>query len=212
MSGDPVAPAAKILREVMPELTRTELRGAKVQGEIEMLLDVTYGRLNKATRDAKHDRGQPNTVGLSANQVGLKRRICVVDLSIGRRGYTDVFVLVNPRITWASASRQSHLEGCVNFDETWGMARRSARVKVAAWDRSGHDVTFDVSGWAAALMQHEVDHLNGRLFIDRLVDPAKAFHVPTDRYAAFRKDTPGWNEFVDVSGEVISDNDAKLSS
>ncbi len=194
------------LRQVCAVVTKAQLRTREQQLEIEALLDFVYGVANKATRGKQADRGQPNTVGLSANQVGIMKQICVLDLSIGRRGYTDVYVLVNPRIVWRSKSEVEKPEGCVNFNNTWGVTSRSRAVKVATLDRSGNELEFKLTGWPAVLMQHEVDHLNGRLFIDRLPDPTRADLVEEGEYPAYRKSKVGqWTKHVDVSREAAAD-------
>jgi peptide deformylase len=94
------------------------------------------------------------------------------------------------------------VESCVNFTTIWGKTRRSATVRVQAWDRSGNELLLKVTGWAAALLQHEVDHLNGRLFIDRLIDPARADLVAPKDYAAYRKDKGEWAAKIDLSDRV----------
>jgi peptide deformylase len=192
------------LRQPCAELTRVQLRDKQQQLEIDALLDFVYGHVNKTANGTRRDAGRPTTVGLAGNQVGIMKQICVVDLSIGRQGYTDIHVLINPRIIWSSKSVVVKPEGCVNFPEIWGLAHRARSVKVAAMDRSGNELELKLSGWPAALVQHETDHLYGRLFIDRLSDPSKAHHVPTDKYSLYRRVKPvNWEEFVDVSKESV---------
>jgi len=191
------------LRQECASLNKADLRVREQQLEIDGLLDFVYGVVNKATPGVKPDRGRPTTVGLSANQVGVIKQISIVDLSIGKRGYTDVHVLINPRIVWKSKSQIEKPEGCVNFDNTWGITRRSRAVQVAAWDRSGNEIMLKLSGWPAILLQHEIDHLQGYLFIDRLIDPAKAHLVADDDYPLYRKTKPAdWRKFVDVTAQV----------
>lgn len=196
------------LRQVCVAITRTQLRDRAQQREIDALLDFVYGVSTQNLPDGRRDLSHPNTVGLSANQVGIMKQISVIDLSIGHRGYTDVHVLVNPRIVAHSRSVVEKPEGCVNFPTTWGMVRRSRSVQVAALDRSGNELTFKLTGWAAVLLQHEIDHLQGVLFIDRLVDPEKAHLVKTEEYPEYRKIKPqSWGKFIDVSGQVRHVND-----
>jgi peptide deformylase len=166
------------LRQVCAELTKADLRDRQQQLEIDALLDFVYGKINKTAGGVRRDPKRPTTVGLAGNQVGIMKQICAVDLSIGRQGYSDMYLLVNPRITWSSKVVITKPEGCVNFPEIWGETKRSRRVKIAALDRSGNALELELNGWPAVLVQHEIDHLNGRLFIDRLPDPSKAHHVP----------------------------------
>jgi peptide deformylase len=201
----PLAQNDPRLRQVCAPLTKSQLRTREQQAEIDALLDFVYGRPNKTTQSALHqDRSQPNTVGLSANQVGIMKQICIADLSVGQRGYSDVYVLVNPKIASRSKAELEKPEGCVNFETVWGITRRSRSVRVTALDRSGNEIELKLVGWPAILMQHEIDHINGHLFIDRLPDPTKAHLVEEDDYAAYRKMKPSdWQNFVDVSAQVV---------
>ena len=71
-----------------------------------------------------------------------------------------------------------------------------------AWDRSGNEIALKLRGWPAVLLQHEVDHLNGRLFIDRLADPKFADLVRPNEYDAYRKQKDEWLSKIDVSGMI----------
>jgi len=192
------------LRQVCAPLSRRELHLKEQQIEIDGLLDYVYGRGNKGVGEAQ-DKSSQSVVGLSANQVGVMKQIAIVDLSIGCKGYHDLHILINPRIVWRSKSVVSKNEGCVNFPTIRGTTKRSATVKVEALDRSGNEITLKVTGWAAVLLQHEVDHLNGHLFIDRLLDPTEADLVEAGEYINYRKQMKTWTIKTDVSGRVISD-------
>jgi peptide deformylase len=201
----PVSEDDPRLRHECAELTRAQLRGREQQVEIDALLDYVYGKSNKAMKGETVDRAKPTTVGLSANQVGVMKQISIVDLSIGRKGYNDMHVLINPKITWRSKAVVEKAEGCVNFKTIWGVTRRSRTVEVVAMDRSGNEISLKVTGWAAILLQHEVDHLAGRLFIDRLVDPKRADLVKPKEYEAYRKMKADWPRKTDVSAKVVTD-------
>lgn len=195
-------PADSRLRTACETLSKAELRKSGIQNEISIVLDAMYGGMNRSESGERINRGLPTTVGLSANQIGIMKRISAVDLSIGRPGYVDVSILINPKILWRSASTIEHLEGCVNFPDVWGKVRRSKVVRLEALDRSGHEMSIELTGWAAALAQHEVDHLNGVLFIDHLANPAEALHVPLREFAVFRASKDSWSRTIDVSGLV----------
>jgi peptide deformylase len=192
------------LRQRCAPLSRPQLRTREQQLEIEALLDYVRGVANKDTANVRREQSRPSTVGLSANQAGIMKQVCVVDLSIGRKGYTDLHVLVNPKITWKSKAKVTRTEGCVNFPSTWGITNRAASVKVSAWDRSGNELSLRLSGWSASLLQHEIDHLEGLLFIDRMPDPAHAHHVDPSEYPAYRRLKTGqWHSYVDMSREAV---------
>lgn len=192
------------LRQVCAEVTKAQLRERQQQHEIDALINYVYGVVDQSAGHESGDRSRPRTVGLSANQVGIMKQICVVDMAIGRKGYHDVRVLVNPRIIARSKAEQRKPEGCVNFVTTWGVTVRSRTVEVLALDRSGNELLMKLTGWPAILLQHEVDHLHGRLFIDRLPDPTRAHRVTLSEYAEYRKMKPEqWTKLVDVSAQVV---------
>jgi peptide deformylase len=185
------------LRQACAPVERSALRRKDQQLEIDALLEFVYGR---PPEEEGPQAPQPMTVGLSANQVGIMKQICVVDLSIGRRGYHDVYVLINPTVVWSSRMMAERTEGCVNFPHWWGVTLRPARLRVQAWDRSGNEITLGVSGWPATLLSHEIDHLKGHLFIDRLRNPHEAHLVEASDYPVYRKTRKGeWTKTVDVS-------------
>ena len=196
----PVKPTNPILRKSCKTVSRKELHTKKVQGIIEELLDYVYQTSNKGE---DRDKDKPSVVGLAANQLGVDLRIAVVDLGIGHKSYNDVHVLINPVITWSSKTLLEKDEGCVNLSNTRGLVKRSKRVKLDALDRSGNRIGLDVSGWPAVLLQHEVGHLNGNLFIDFLDNPKKAHLVETDDFLKYKKNRKEWDKFIDVSDLAV---------
>ena len=199
MNLNPLSLKDPILRKSCKFIKPSELRTKKVQDTINDMLDLVYGKNNKGKQ---RDSNKPMRVGLSANQVGLVRRISILDLAIGRKSYNDIHVLINPEIIWRSKSIIERREGCVNLPKIWGYVKRSKRVKVRAMDRSGNKIELDLSGWSSVLAQHEIDHLNGILFIDHLENPKKAHLVEPNEYKAHKKAKKNWNKFTDVSSFV----------
>lgn len=187
----------KRLRTVCKEISLPALRLKTTQNMIDSMLDFIYARNNKGE---KHDRKKPTIIGLSANQVGVMTRICIVDLAVRKSQYSDVHVLINPHILWRSKTMTLRREGCVNLPNIWGFVNRSIMVDIVFLDRFGNSYKMRARGWAAVLIQHEVDHLNGILFVDRLSDPTKAQLVKDEDLVLYKKDPKGWNKFIDVSG------------
>lgn len=189
-----------ILRQPTEAVTRAELRTNQMQETIESLLDFVYGHNNKG---GGRKRSRPMTVGLSAPQVGIGRRISAVDMAIGQKHYSDIRVLINPVIIKHSKTLESRREGCVNLPQVWGPVERWRTITVTALDRSGSKLTIEAKGWAAALLQHEIDHLDGILYIDRLADPSQADLLEPGRYKAYNKRTAEtWPYHIDVSNMV----------
>jgi peptide deformylase len=100
-------------------------------------------------------------VGLAANQVGVARRVAVVDAE-GQK-----LVLVNPRIVEASG-RETGEEGCLSIPDVYGDVTRPDQVVLEALDQDGKPYRVDLTGLPARAVQHEIDHLDGILFLDHL--------------------------------------------
>jgi peptide deformylase len=104
-------------------------------------------------------------VGLAANQVGIARRVAVVDV-----GDDDPppLVLINPRIVTARDERETAEEGCLSIPELYGDVERALSITLEALDRDGRPYRTDISGFKGRAVQHEIDHLDGVLFLDHL--------------------------------------------
>ncbi len=190
-------PDNPILRAVATPIERRELRTQRMQDVIEQLLDFVYGQSNKGDW---RERTRPTTVGLSAPQVGINRRISVVDMAVGSNLYSDVHILINPEVIAHSKSKTDHREGCVNLPQVWGQVERYRSVTIQALDRSGTKLTIEAHGWPAVLLQHEIDHLDGRLFIDRLPDPCQAHLIEPEHFKDYNKQSAAnWPYLIDIS-------------
>ena len=107
--------------------------------------------------------------GLAATQVGVLRRVFVI--RVGENG--DVATLVNPELVWRSDELVLDDEGCLSLQGVLVPVERPASVKVAAKNPEGEDVTLELEGFEARACQHELDHLDGVLMIDRTTDEAR---------------------------------------
>ncbi len=101
-----------------------------------------------------------NGCGLAAPQVGILRRIVVVEVEAGQ-----VYELINPKII-ASSGEQEEEEGCLSIPNQWGVTHRPMHVTVKALNRRGETVEYTGHGLLARAFCHELDHLDGKLFID----------------------------------------------
>jgi peptide deformylase len=104
-------------------------------------------------------------VGLAANQIGVARRVAVVD--IGEEDPPPL-VLINPVIVERGDEQETAEEGCLSIPEIFGDVERPARVVVEALDRDGKKFRAEAQGYKARAIQHEIDHLDGILFLDHL--------------------------------------------
>jgi peptide deformylase len=105
-------------------------------------------------------------IGLAAPQIGVPLRVCVIDLSVGKPG-GHLYTLVNPEFV-SRDGMQLEDEGCLSVPGFSATVPRPARAVVRALDRNGSPVTVEGEGLLARALQHEIDHLDGTLFLDRL--------------------------------------------
>lgn len=106
-----------------------------------------------------------NGVGLAANQIDVLQAVTVID--VGEEGANTLHELVNPVITDSSGAARGQ-EGCLSFPELYEQVERATKVRVEYMDRSGEPQVLEAEGFLAVALQHEIDHLNGILFTDRL--------------------------------------------
>jgi peptide deformylase len=106
-------------------------------------------------------------IGLAAIQVGWDRSLLVYDLAPADE-QSSLQVLVNPKIIVSEGEIVSENEGCLSVPELRADVKRAGFVTVAGFDREGKPIRFDAEGLLAIVIQHEIDHLNGTLFFDRI--------------------------------------------
>ncbi len=105
-------------------------------------------------------------IGLAAPQIGVPLRLAVIDLSVGKRG-GELLILINPEFIERDGM-QLEEEGCLSIPGFASTVARPSRVVVRAVDREGEPRTIEGTGLLARALQHEIDHLDGTLFLDRL--------------------------------------------
>jgi peptide deformylase len=106
-------------------------------------------------------------IGLAAIQIGVAKRVLVIDLD-QKEGRKNPIAYINPKILWASEELATFEEGCLSVPEIWDDVERPARIKAEYLDRDGNKQILEADGLLATCLQHEMDHLNGVLFIDHL--------------------------------------------
>ena len=128
----------------------------RVDAEIRMLIDDMFDSMYKA-----------KGIGLAAIQIGVARRVIVMDLA-AKDGEPNPHVFINPKILWASKETIVFEEGCLSVPDIWDDVERPDRIKAEYLDRNGKLVTLEAEGLLATCLQHEMDHLEGILFLDHL--------------------------------------------
>jgi peptide deformylase len=124
--------------------------------------------LAKLVRDMFKLMYASNGVGLAAPQVGVNKRLMVFNPKGDSRAWLTEVALVNPRIIERSEATEEAAEGCLSFPGVSGEVERSIWIKVEAEKPNGRRFRVKYSGWTARIFQHEYDHLDGILFIDRM--------------------------------------------
>jgi len=117
-------------------------------------------------------------VGLAAPQVGRLLRLTVIetlpdvdDEGNDIEGTRELYVIANPEIVWRSRDMVDGIEGCLSIPGYLGEVERHASIRVRARDRHGKKIRLRLRGWTARIFQHEIDHLDGVLYIDKLTAP-----------------------------------------
>ena len=148
-----------VLRERAREVTKEELASAEMQRFIDDLVETM------------HDA---NGAGLAANQIFEPVRITAIEIKNNPRyPYKPNYpltILVNPVLTPTTDEQFVNFEGCLSVPNLRGEVKRFTGVHVKAWDRHGKDLDFEVKGLTAGTFQHECDHLDGKVFLDRVHD------------------------------------------
>jgi peptide deformylase len=106
-------------------------------------------------------------VGLAAIQIGVSKRMIVMDLA-KKEGRKEPKVFINPKIVWASEETTMCEEGCLSVPDIWEEVERPARIRAEHLDLDGKLVALEAEGMLATCLQHEMDHLEGILFVDHL--------------------------------------------
>ncbi len=127
------------------------------------------GSLDRLIQDMIETMHAAPGVGLAANQVGVSLQLAVIDLSTRENAEQrhPLYVIINPEIVSSEGSVVEE-EGCLSIPDYSEKVKRAAKVKVRAQDRTGKPFEIEAEGLLAKALQHEIDHLNGFLFVDRL--------------------------------------------
>jgi peptide deformylase len=123
--------------------------------------------IRKLAEDLLETMYEAPGIGLAAIQIGVPKRVFTMDLAKKDEPKTPQ-VYVNPEVLWASEERSTYEEGCLSIPEFYEEVERPSQVKVRYTDLDGEQHEIEANGLLATCLQHEIDHLNGVLFIDYL--------------------------------------------
>ena len=159
-AGDPV------LRKQSRPLTKDEISSPSIQ----LLIDLMRNTMREAPG-----------VGLAAPQIGKSLQLAVIEdraeyltrlsadeLAETQRAAIPFHVIINPKLTILDKSSAKFFEGCLSVTGYQAIVDRALSVRVECWNERGEETTIKAQGWYARILQHEIDHLNGTLYIDRM--------------------------------------------
>ena len=159
-AGDPV------LRKQSRPLTKQEILSPQIQQLIELMRNAMY---------------EAPGVGLAAPQIGESIQLAVIEdraeyladltaeqLAKAQRTPVPFHVIINPKLTVVGNSSATFFEGCLSVEGYQAIVDRALSVRVECLNERGEEITIKASGWYARILQHEIDHLNGTLYIDRM--------------------------------------------
>jgi peptide deformylase len=129
---------------------------AKIDPELRRLVDDMFETMYEAPG-----------IGLAAIQIGVPKRVVVMDLA-KKEDPKEPLVFVNPQVLWRSEEKATYEEGCLSIPEFYEEVERPAKVRVKFLDIDGAEQELEASGLMATCLQHEIDHLDGVLFIDHI--------------------------------------------
>ncbi len=139
-----------------PKLRQVSAPVAKLDRTLASLIDDMFSTMYDAPG-----------IGLAAIQVGVPLRLITIDVA-RKDEPRKPLALVNPEIVWSSEDTATYEEGCLSIPDYYEEVERPARVKVRFTDRDGASCEIDADGILSTCLQHEIDHLEGRLFIDHI--------------------------------------------
>lgn len=179
LNSRPVAPNDPILISVAKEIPVEQISSEETKEIVETMLDAAFGR--------RQNREKPTLVGLAAPQIGISKRIILVDVGAdGKGGLSDLRIFINPQITWSSSETNEWYEGCWSTDRVCGIVSRPNEIKIKAIDQNGKQVEESYTGYVARIFQHEIDHLNGKVFVDIITNDENLHWVEEDEFPEYR--------------------------
>lgn len=154
----------------------------------ELIIDMTDAAL-----DWEDSRPHEISAALAAVQIDRLERVVIVRSDFEKKENRDFTVLINPEIVKYEGDIEHDYEGCLSVKDVYGKVPRHNRIRVRALDEEGNPIKFKAEGFLARVIQHEIDHTNGKLFID---------HIRDDKEAYFRLDEKGELQPLDYDKDI----------
>jgi len=145
-------------------------------------------QLTNVALDWENSRPHEISAAISAVQIGELEKIVIIRSEFEDKAVRDFTALINPQIVKFEGVIEKDYEGCLSVPDVYGLVPRHSKIRVKATDTEGNEVRFKADGFLARIIQHEVDHVNGIVFID---------HIRDDKNAFFKLDEKGELQPVD---------------
>lgn len=139
------------------------------------------GEMTQAALDWEDSRPHEISAALAAVQVDRLERVVIVRSDFDDKTNRDFTPLINPEIVKYEGETIVDFEGCLSVDGVYGKVPRASKIRVKALDLEGNEIRLKAEGFLARVLQHEIDHTNGTVFIDHIRDDQKAFYALNDK-------------------------------
>ena len=143
---------------------------------------ITSAAVQRFVDDMIETMREYDGVGLAAPQVHVSKQVAVIEVEENRRypgeGPIPLTVLINPKILSLSKNQVEDWEGCLSINDFRGQVPRAESLEVEAYNRTGDRIKFHAHGFFARVIQHECDHLAGKVFLDRMPNLSSLSHLP----------------------------------
>jgi peptide deformylase len=151
-------------------------KSAKVRDITDTIVTL-INDMTSASLDWEDSRPHEISAALAAVQVNKLERVVIVRSDFEDKATRDFTALINPEIVKYEGEVSSDYEGCLSVNNVYGLVPRYSKIRVKALDIEGNEVRFKAEGFLARVIQHEIDHTNGIVFIDHIQDKTKAFYT-----------------------------------
>lgn len=174
-----VLPNDPILSKVAQKISKSQISSYETHKIIQTMLSVAHGQ--------RKNKKRPIMVGLAAPQIGISKRIILVDIKADGKGKVgDLRVYINPEIIWKSKKEEEWYEGCYSTSKVCGIVKRSISIKIRAYILGFKVTEAKYTEYVARIFQHEIDHLNGKLFMDKVRNPDHLHWVKKSEFPLYR--------------------------
>lgn len=181
----------------VPEVPADAIGNSKYQAYIADMFAAATNQ--QATKYASKQKGR-GLVGLAAPQIGIPYRIILVDTHIGpeRKKLGKLEAFINPQIIWRSRETYEDREGCFSTGLVWGLVRRPIAIKIQAYTAEGKPISRVLEDFTARIFQHEIDHLDGIRFPERIKQDSKRHWVHTEELPLYIHQFKKWPRHCSV--------------